>query len=125
MSVRIDVVGDDDALEDLWEWLGAERELRGRMRWETPPAAEGTMGSGVEIAVQVAELGLAGINTLLAAIGAWLTYRSTQAAAPVGSVTISVPGGGQCEIKHEDPAELTRVATALLQHLGDSDDPAA
>ncbi len=123
MSVRIDVSG-DDALEDLWEWLSAEGDLRGRMRWESPPAAEGTMGSGVEIAIQVAELGLAGINTLVMSIGAWLTYRSNRTSAPAAGVTIRMPGG-QCEIQHEDPAELARMARDILEHLRGDDDPAA
>ncbi|MBQ0998871.1 MULTISPECIES: effector-associated constant component EACC1 [Streptomyces] len=125
MSVRIDVAGDEDALEDLWEWLDAERELRGRMGWESPPAAEGTMGSGVEIAVQAMELGLAGVNTLVAAIGAWLTYRSTQASRPVGSVTITAADGTRYKIENEDPAALERTTLALTQRLHGTDDPAA
>lgn len=125
MSVRIDVAGDDVALEDLWEWLDAERDLRGRLRWESPPGSPGTMGSGVEIAIQLSDLGLAFINTLVSSLGAWLTYRATQAAAPVGSVTLITPDGRRYEIKQQDPAELARVAAALSASLPADDDPAA
>lgn len=125
MSVRIDVVGDDDALEDLWEWLSVERDVRGGMRWESPPATEGTMGSGVEIAIQLAELGFTGVNTLVAAIGAWLTYRSRQPATSVASVTITAVDGTRYEITNEDPEALRRTVLDLSEHLRGNDDPAA
>ncbi|MFE3250696.1 hypothetical protein [Streptomyces sp. NPDC059209] len=113
MSVRIDVPGSDEALEDLWEWLGAERELRGRLGWESPSGPAGTMGSGMEIAIQLSELGLAFVGTLVSSLGAWLSYRSTQAAAPTPSVTITLPDGRQFELKHQDQAELARLTEAL------------
>ncbi|MEW2398539.1 hypothetical protein [Streptomyces sp. NPDC046862] len=125
MSVRIDVAGDDEALEDLREWLDAEHDLRARMRWERPPGPPGTMGSGLEIAIQLSDLGLAFINTLVSSLGAWVTYRATQAAAPTGSVTLITPDGRRYEIRHEDPAELARAAAALSEYLPGDDDPAA
>lgn len=117
MSVRIDVVGDDEALEGLWEWLGAERELRGRLRWESPSAPAGTMGSGMEIAIQLSELGLSFVGTLVSSLGAWVSYRATQATAPTGSVTLTLPDGRQFELKHQDPAELARLTEVLSTHL--------
>ncbi|MCZ4606617.1 hypothetical protein O3S80_23245 [Streptomyces sp. Lzd4kr] len=124
MSVRIDVQGDDDALEDLWEWLGAERDLRGRMRWESPPASEGTMGSGVEIAVRLTELGFTGIGTLASAIGTWLTYRSTQPAPPVRRITLTAPDGTRVEIENPD-SETVGTVLSRSPHFRSDDDPAA
>jgi hypothetical protein len=119
MSVRIDVTGDDEALEDLWEWLGAEREIRGRLRWESPPAPVGTMGSGTEIAIQLSELGLSFVSTLVSSLAAWVSYRATQAAALTGSVTVTLSDGRQFELKHRDAAELARLTEALSALLGD------
>jgi hypothetical protein len=129
VSVRIDVAEDDAALKDLWEWLRAERDLRGHVRLKNPPAPPGTMGSGVEIAFQLADLGLAAVNTLVASVGAWLTYRAAHAGPATASVTINMPDGTSFELTHEDPAELARLAAALRGHLDGEldrdDDPAA
>ncbi|TQE36862.1 hypothetical protein Sipo8835_09340 [Streptomyces ipomoeae] len=117
MFVQIGVAGDDEALEDLWEWLGAERDLRGRMRWESPPVPAGTMGSGMEIAVQLSELGISFAGALVSALSTWVSYRATQTAAPTRNVTLTLPDGRQFEIRHEDPAELARLTAALSEHL--------
>ncbi|MFE3661058.1 hypothetical protein [Streptomyces sp. NPDC059165] len=128
MSVRIDVVGDDAALEDLWEWLLAERGLRGRIRLDSASPRPGTMGSGLGIAVELSNLGLATVNTLVAAIGVWLAHRPVSrggSATPAGTVTVTLPDGTRYEISHGDTAELERLSTAISRHLLHDDDPAA
>ncbi|MEU4685653.1 effector-associated constant component EACC1 [Streptomyces xinghaiensis] len=125
MSVRIDVAGDDEALEDLWAWLGAERELRGHLRWESPAAPAGTMGSGMEIAVQLSELGLTFVGTLVSSLSAWVSYRAVHGAEPTEGVTLTLPDGRKFELKHRDPEELARLTAVLSAHLQHGDDPAA
>lgn len=91
MSIRIDIAGDDTALPDLREWLSNERDLRGRLRQRTKPAQPGTMGSGTELVIQLTDLGLAGVNTVIAAITAWLAYRQRQPRAARTTVTVTRP----------------------------------
>jgi hypothetical protein len=69
MSVRIDVGGDDAAVADLWQWLNAERELRGRVRLEAVPPPPGAMGGTTEIVLQVAGLATAVLSTARTATG--------------------------------------------------------
>ncbi|MFF9211578.1 MULTISPECIES: effector-associated constant component EACC1 [unclassified Streptomyces] len=124
MSVRIDVVGDDDALEELWDWLSDERALRGRMRLQSAPPAPGTMGSGLEIAVDLSNLGMSFVATLTSVIGTWLTHRGRTRRSG-GTVVVTGPDGTRYEISHPDADELRRLTEALTRLHDRDDDPAA
>ncbi|WP_298560105.1 effector-associated constant component EACC1 [Streptomyces luteogriseus] len=125
MSIRIDIAGDDTALPDLREWLSNERDLRGRLRQRTKPAQPGTMGSGTELVIQLSDLGLAGVNTVIAAITAWLAYRQRQPRAARTTVTVTAPDGTPYDISGADPAVLAHVAVEIAERLRGDDDPAA
>jgi hypothetical protein len=127
MSVRIDVEGDDDAaLEDLWQWLSAERELRGGVRLESAPTVPGTMGGGTEIVVQVVGLVPAFVGMVLQSIDLWLTHRPATPRGSATTVTITTPDGTTFEISGERPAEVQQLVVAISGHLRDGDDdPAA
>ncbi|MFJ8465506.1 effector-associated constant component EACC1 [Streptomyces swartbergensis] len=124
MSIRIDVAGDDTALADLWDWLGDERDLRRRLRLESAPVRPGTMGSGTEIVMQAAGLGLDVVNTVIAAVAAWLAYRQRQPRA-VPTVTFTAPDGTSFTLTDDDPAKLAQTAAELYERLPRDDDPAA
>ncbi|MFF7736246.1 MULTISPECIES: hypothetical protein [unclassified Streptomyces] len=127
MSIRIDVAGDDTALPDLREWLGNERDLRGRLQLRSAPPRPGTMGSGTELVIQLSDLGLAGVNTLIAAVTAWLTLRERRPRATRQAVTVTVtgPDGTPYAINGSDPAQLAQTAMAIAEGLRGDDDPAA
>ncbi|MFD4508317.1 hypothetical protein [Streptomyces sp. NPDC058457] len=124
MSIRIDVVGDDAALEDLWDWLGDDRDLRGRCRLASAPVRPGTMGSGTEIVMDLSNLVASG-SALLSGVAAWLAYRRTEGRRTTPTVAVTTPDGHRFEITADEPAELERLLTALSGHLHRDDDPAA
>ncbi|GAB2833207.1 effector-associated constant component EACC1 [Lentzea nigeriaca] len=73
-TVTITVDGHRTGLESLWEWLRHEPQPRGRLKAVTPTAPDGTMGSGVELAVVASAPAL---DTLARSIPAWLAQRHT------------------------------------------------
>ncbi|MEV4627838.1 hypothetical protein AB0J90_16280 [Micromonospora sp. NPDC049523] len=124
MSVRIDVDGDDAELEDLWEWLRAEHALRGLVRLENGPVVPGTMGSGMEITIQIATV-MSGAGALWAAVAQsvslWLDRRRTDI-----TITVTKPDGTTVQLSAKRAAEAKRLMAEFAEprEVGDGD-PAA
>ncbi|WP_326562241.1 effector-associated constant component EACC1 [Micromonospora sp. NBC_01796] len=121
MSVRIDAGGNNAELEDLWEWLRAERALRGLVRLESGPSAPGTMGSGLEITVQIATV-ISGAGALWAAVAQsvalWLDQRRTDI-----TITVTKPDGTTVQLSAKRPAEAKRLMAEFAEQreVGDGD----
>ncbi|CAL9622861.1 hypothetical protein SUDANB120_05909 [Streptomyces sp. enrichment culture] len=116
MDIRIDVPGDDAALEELAAWLRAERVLRGRVKLRSAPPQAGTMGSDTELVLQLAELGMAVLVAVLQSVDLWLSQRPTRRGGGPG-VRVTRPDGAVFDFGG-GPAEVERLVAALSPHLG-------
>ncbi|MET9081006.1 hypothetical protein ABZX77_03760 [Streptomyces sp. NPDC004237] len=123
MSVRIDVVGDDDALDDLLDWLRDDRDLRGRYRRESAPVRPGTMGSGTEIVMDLSNLVESG-SALVSSVVAWLAYRKTLGRRTTPTVTFTAPDGGRVEITADRTADLESLIASVSGQAHRDDGPA-
>ncbi|MER7793809.1 hypothetical protein [Streptomyces sp. NPDC097640] len=110
-EVRLAVDGDgaDDELRSLYDWLGHEDELRGRLELRPRPLAEGEMGGVLD--VLAVTLGAGGIGGLISSVSTWPGLRRsdvtvTVTAADGRDVTIDVRGAA-------DPLAVIREAERL------------
>lgn len=94
-------------LEDLSEWLGRERELRGLVKDGSSTAGPGELGAAVE--VLVAAMGSGGILTvLITSLQSWLssihrTDLTVKLTGPNGSVSLNAK-------RVKDPEALLQAA---------------
>ncbi|MFJ6940221.1 hypothetical protein [Streptomyces sp. NPDC101132] len=118
MYVRIDVPGDAVALEDLGAWLRAERALRGRVQLRAAEPQPGTMGADVELVLSIAELGVAVLGSVVAAVDLWLGQRPARRGGGAPAVRVTRPDGVSFDF-NGGPDEVARLVAALSEHLGD------
>jgi hypothetical protein len=111
VQLQIAVEGSDTDAEALWEWLGHEPALRGRLTSTAAPAAPGTMGATSELVLQLAATA-AGAGAVWAALAqsmsTWLSSRNSDV-----SVTLSTSDGRQVTVD----AKRVRDAEALVRNL--------
>lgn len=107
MQLRIAVEGSDTDAEALWEWLGNEPALRGRLTSVAAPPARGTMGAVSEVVVQLAAT--AAVWTALAqSMSTWLSHRRSDV-----DITLRTPDGRQVTVN----AKRVRDVEALVRNL--------
>lgn len=84
MELTVTVTGREqaDELRSLYQWLSAEPELRGRVRWVELPPPPGALGSVPEaLAVVLAPGGVAAV--LASATVAWVRHRAPEVTCKV------------------------------------------
>ena len=113
MDVHIQISGGDfDDLASLTQWLGDERELRGRVR-QIPAPISGTQLGGITDLLTVA-LGAGGSATVLAlSLSTWLQTRKTTAKLTVKS------GGRSVTLDIGTVHDMQPLLQQVLQHPDD------
>lgn len=123
MDVTVSVVGADesgDKLRSLRSWLVAEDELRGRVRFVTPPPQRGMLGSVVE--TLALSIGPGGAATVLAsALITWIRRQKSNV-----KLKVSRPDGTSVEIAAEHVSltgdEVRQLTNDLLHFVADKAD---
>ncbi len=124
VEARISVEGDDafSVLGDLYDWLGREDELRGRVRFQRAPAGPHEMGAVAEI-ITVA-VGAGGAATVLgSSLTTWLAQRKSD-------VRIKVTGASgrtaEADVRRvSDPQAIIREIAAVVMAAEDDGNGAA
>ncbi|GAA1417039.1 hypothetical protein GCM10009601_10330 [Streptomyces thermospinosisporus] len=116
VGVRIAVDGDHAAMQSLWDWLRQESALRGRVRYSTPAALPGQMGSVGELVVEGLVSGVVSAVTgaLGQALTLWLTQRRAAGRAPT-TVRVTTTGGRQVTITTAEAEESERLLRLALE----------
>lgn len=92
VTVTIAGCGQADELRSLYQWLAAETELRGRVRWVEGPPRPGALGSVPEaLTIVLAPGGVAAV--LASAAVAWVRHR-----APEVTCKLTRPDGASAEV---------------------------
>jgi len=116
VDVRIAVDGDQAAMQSLWDWLRQEPTLRGRVRYSTPAALPGRMGSVGELVVEGLVSGV--ISAVTGALGQaltlWLTQRRTTNRPPT-TVTVTTTDGREVTITTAEAEESERLLRLALE----------
>ena len=84
MDVQLVVVGEDDHTRDLFDWLLADNDLRGRVEREQASPRAGEMGAVSD--VLTVALGSGGVATaLVTSLRVWLTQRHSDVKVEIRS----------------------------------------
>lgn len=119
MELQLSIEGRDGDRQALWEWLKAERDLRGRVRVATAAPAEGTMGGISDIAVHAAA-GAAGAGAVWVALSRSLSTWLINRRADV-TIEITTPDGRTLRVdsKRVDQEKLLRAVRALVEQTSE------
>jgi tetratricopeptide (TPR) repeat protein len=113
VEARIVVDGSDTDRVALWDWLHDDRDLRGRIRRDTP-VTPGQMGAEIEYVVS-AVVGAGALWAALAkTISIWLVQRRSDV-----TITVTGPGGRKVSVS----AKRTRDPEAIIREVLDGTEP--
>ncbi|PKV83071.1 hypothetical protein BX283_0562 [Streptomyces sp. TLI_146] len=103
-----------DELRSLFNWLGHEDALRGRVRVEHAPITPGEMGGGLDalvVALGPGGVGAAAVGALIGALATWFQHRRADL-----RITVTNENGRTVEVdgKRVDVSELVEVVERLL-----------
>jgi hypothetical protein len=116
-EAQLRVTGGDPVgeLASLWEWLGCEPEMHGRVRRLSKPGAPTDLSGGVAEVLTVA-LGSGGAAAVLArSLSTWLQTRRASV-----TLTVSVSGRtASVQARHVDSRQVDEVLGILRDVLAD------
>ncbi|MFL6117181.1 MAG: effector-associated constant component EACC1 [Catenulispora sp.] len=117
MDVRISLDGTIADREALWDWLGREPRLRGRLTTVAAPPAEGTLGPSTELVVALTTSATGTLAVLIQSVRDWMIERIRQEQQPV-TFTLGRDGVGEFTISAGDAGDVERLARLAAEALG-------
>jgi hypothetical protein len=112
VRIAVDSSNADRDARALWDWLSSEDELRGRVRQQSKPIAQGEMGSALDVLAVAAGSGGA-LTVLVKSLSTWLTHRGQDTKIRLTmtekKVELEFDAG-----RARDPEALLRAVQALI-----------
>lgn len=120
-QLRIRTDRGPDELRSLYDWLRHEDALRGRVRPEDGPVAQGEMGGALDalvVAIGPGGVGAAAVGALVGALATWFPHRRSDL-----KITVTNESGRTVEVdgKRVDVPVLVDVVERLLAADGGAD----